>query len=132
VFVDSARIEQVLGNLISNAAKYGEPQAEIAIELAQHGMEFEVAVSNRGPGILPDDLPNLFQRFRRSDATRGSGISGIGLGLYICKGLVEAHGGHSRAESVPREMTRFSFTIPPHLDLPQSAAIRDDLTHDRS
>ncbi len=132
VFVDPARIEQVLGNLISNAAKYGEPQAEITIELARHGREFEVAVSNRGPGILPADLPNLFQRFRRSDATRGSGISGLGLGLHICKGLVEAHGGHIRAESVPREKTTFSFTIPAHLDAPQPAANRHDLARDRS
>jgi signal transduction histidine kinase len=132
VFVDPARIEQVLGNLISNAAKYGQSQAEITIELAQPDAEFEVAVTNRGPGIVAADLPNLFQRFRRSDATRGSGISGLGLGLYICKGLVEAHGGHIRAESVPGEKTTFSFTIPAHLDAPQPAANRDDLAHDRS
>ena len=111
VSVDPVRIEQVLGNLISNAAKYGEPEAAITVGLVQRGAEFEVGVTSRGRGILPEALPNLFRRFSRIEA-EGSGIPGLGLGLYICKGLVEAHGGRIRAESIPGETTTFYFTIP--------------------
>jgi PAS domain S-box-containing protein len=111
VVVDSVRFEQVLGNLISNAAKYGQPDEEILIDLARHGSEYEVAVVSRGRGIAPADMPNLFQRFSRSEATRGS-IPGLGLGLYISRGLVEAHGGRIWAESIPGETTTFYFTIP--------------------
>jgi signal transduction histidine kinase len=111
-FVDAGRIEQVLSNLISNAAKYGEPGAEIGIRLSRTGDEFEVAVTNRGPGILPEGQSRLFDRFSRSEDARRSGLAGLGLGLYICKGLVEAHGGRIWAESVPGETTTFLFTIP--------------------
>jgi PAS domain S-box-containing protein len=121
-FVDAGRIEQVLANLISNAAKYGEPGAEIGIRLARTGDEFEVAVTNRGRGILPADLSQLFDRFSRSKDARGSGVAGLGLGLYICKGLVEAHGGRIWAESAPGETTTFLFTIP---SLP-GTAVRDE------
>jgi len=112
VFVDPARIEQVVANLITNAAKYGEPHGVILVDLSRRGDEVEVAVTNRGQGIPPEDLPNLFQRFTRSPSTAGSGISGLGLGLYICKGLIEAHGGRIRAESVPGSLTTFAFTLP--------------------
>lgn len=111
VFADAARIEQVLSNLISNAAKYGEAGADIGIVLAQTGAEFEVAVISRGPGIATADLPRVFQRFARSQPRRG-GAPGLGLGLYICKGLVEAHGGRIWVESAPGETTAFRFTIP--------------------
>ena len=111
VFVDPARIEQVLDNLISNAAKYGEPVGPITIRLEPRDEEFAVAVVNRGHGIAPADLPTIFDRFTRSTA-HGRGTPGLGLGLYICKGLVEAHGGRIWAESIPDETTTFYFTIP--------------------
>ena len=112
VLVDAARIEQVLGNLISNAAKYGEPGGEITIDLARSDGAFEVAVINRGRGIPPTVLRTLFQRFTRSERMRAEGIPGLGLGLYICKGLIEAHGGRIWATSVPGASTTFAFTIP--------------------
>jgi PAS domain S-box-containing protein len=110
VFIDPARIEQVLDNLISNAAKYGEPGAPITIRLEPFHAEFAVAVASRGPGIAPGDLPTIFDRFTRSAVN--SSTTGLGLGLYICKGLVEAHGGRIWAESIPDETTTFHFTIP--------------------
>jgi len=112
VFVDPVRIEQVLGNLVSNAVKYGDEHTDIVVELAQRGGVIEVAVTNRGPGIAPDELGRLFNRFIRSRTTRGSGVPGLGLGLYIAKGIMEAHGGSLRAESIPNETTTFRAALP--------------------
>ena len=121
-WVDAARFEQVLGNLISNAGKYGEPEGEIAIELATQGSQFKVSVVNAGGGIPPEEIPALFERFARSKTTRGSGVPGLGLGLYICKGLIEAHGGRIWAESIPGKNTTFSFTVPMFRKAAQAAA----------
>ena len=112
VVADAVRVEQVLANLISNAAKYRAPGTPIRIEVTAHEREAEVAVANQGPGIAPEDLPLLFSRFARTSAARASRISGIGLGLYIARGLVEAHGGRLWAESVPGGTTTFRFTLP--------------------
>jgi signal transduction histidine kinase len=120
--VDALRLEQVLGNLISNAAKYGLPEDEISIELARYGSEYEVAVRNRGGGIEPAEMPKLFQRFSRSEKTRGGTVPGLGVGLYICKNLVEAHGGHIWAESIPGQTTTVHFTIPMPPGSTQAAA----------
>src|SRR5262245_650984 len=110
--VDAARFEQVLGNLISNASKYGAPGDEISIELIRFGSEYKIAVTNRGGGIAPDDMAKLFERFTRSATTQSSSVPGLGLGLYICRNLVEAHGGHIWAESIPNQITTVHFTIP--------------------
>lgn len=110
--LDPARIEQVLGNLLSNAVKYGEPTSEVVVAVEGRHSEVEVAVTNRGPGIPVDELPRLFTRFYRARAARGGSVRGIGLGLYLCKGLIEAHGGVIRVDSVPGEATTFSFTLP--------------------
>jgi PAS domain S-box-containing protein len=112
VMVDTTRIEQVLDNLVSNAAKYGELGADITLALARHDADFEVAVISRGAGIAPADLPRVFQRFARSERERRRGVPGLGLGLYICKGIIDAHGGHIWAESIPGRTTTFRFTIP--------------------
>lgn len=110
--VDPSRIEQVLGNLLSNAIKYGQPGSEIVVAVQGRRSEVEVSVTNRGAGIPANELPRLFTRFHRTGAARRSGVRGIGLGLYLCKGLVEAHGGTIGADSVPGETTMFRFTLP--------------------
>ena len=112
VFVDPGRFDQVLGNLISNAVKYGEEHGEILVHLKHRDGEVEIAVTNRGEGISPEDASRLFTRFVRSKGTRGSGVPGLGLGLYIAKGLVEAHGGRIWVDSVPGKTTTFHFTLP--------------------
>jgi PAS domain S-box-containing protein len=113
VSVDPDRVHQVLDNLISNAVKYGRPDAEIRLEWLDRGDRLEVVVTNQGAGIPAEDLPKLFSRFGR---TRGAHAhptpAGIGLGLYIARGLVEAHGGRIWAESVPGESTSFHLTLP--------------------
>ncbi|MFH0901565.1 MAG: ATP-binding protein [Pseudomonadota bacterium] len=112
VHIDPDRIEQVLTNLISNAVKYGDRHAEIAVILEWRKEEAAVSVSNWGKGILPDEIPLLFNRYARSRIARESGVPGLGLGLYIAKGLVEAHGGHLSVESTPGRTTTFELTIP--------------------
>jgi PAS domain S-box-containing protein len=115
VFADPVRIQQVLGNLLSNAMKYGDRQSEIVVRLDQYRHQVEVSVSNRGRGIPADELSRLFDRFTRSRATERSGTPGLGLGLYIAKGLVQAHGGRIWVESIPQDTTTFHFTLPVHL-----------------
>ena len=112
VYVDPMRINQVLGNLISNAVKYGEKESEIEVRLHREDGEVEVAVTNHGKGIEPEDIPRIFSRFMRSRATHGSGVRGLGLGLYIAKGVVKAHGGRMWAESTPGDTTTFHVTLP--------------------
>jgi PAS domain S-box-containing protein len=110
--IDSGRIEEVLGNLLSNAAKYGYPNTDIVVDVERRDADVEVAVTNQGQGIAPEELPKLFQCFYRTPQARAAGVAGVGLGLYITKGLVEAHGGRIWAESSPGQMTTFHFTLP--------------------
>ena len=110
-WIDPDRIQQVLTNLITNAAKFGEPGTEIRVEAASHDEVVEVAVTNRGRGIPADELPLLFSRFERTRGARAAGTPGTGLGLYIAKGLIEAHGGRIWVDSTPGELTTFHFVV---------------------
>jgi signal transduction histidine kinase len=110
-WADADRIHQVLGNLVSNALKYGDPGGEIVIEVVRRDRELEVTVTNTGPEIPQDELPRLFDRFVRTREARASKQPGLGLGLYISKGLIEAHGGRMWAEST-RARTSVHFTVP--------------------
>ncbi|APR77630.1 Osmosensitive K+ channel histidine kinase KdpD [Minicystis rosea] len=112
LFIDPGRIEQVLGNLLTNAMKYGAPATPIIIDLERRATDVLVTVSNEGRGIPPDEMDSLFHRFARSRMSRSSGTPGIGLGLYICKGFVEAHGGRIWIECTPDQVTRVRFTLP--------------------
>jgi PAS domain S-box-containing protein len=122
VFADAMRIEQVLGNLISNALKYGDPAAPIDVLLDRTDSEISFAVTNRGKGISPDEIPRLFDRFMRSK-TVPAGTKGLGLGLYISKGIIEAHGGRMWADSIPGETTTFYVALP--LALEERAATQE-------
>ena len=77
----------------------------------KHDDEVELSVTNRGKGIAPEDLPRVFGRFVRTKTARGSGAPGLGVGLYIAKGLIEAHGGRMWAESGPEGST-FHVVLP--------------------
>lgn len=118
IYADPMRLGQVLGNLISNAVKYGASGTEIEIQIQQYDREMEIAVTNQGRGISADDLPHLFSRFMRSTEARGSGTPGLGVGLYIARELIEAHNGRIWAESTPGKTTTF------HVRLPSRAAPR--------
>ena len=112
VRADPQRVEQVLDNLISNALKYSPPGGEARVELRANGADVVVTVSNRGPGIAADELPKIFSRYYRTPSARAGASGGLGLGLYIAKGLVEAQGGRIWAESQPGKTTCFRFTLP--------------------
>jgi signal transduction histidine kinase len=108
---DAERLEQVLANILSNAMKYGDVDTGIQIDVEEVKGQAEVSVANRGAGIPREELEFLFERYTRTRRARTSGTKGAGLGLYIAKGLVEAHGGRIWAESVPDKVTRFTFSV---------------------
>ncbi len=114
VMADRQRVVQVLNNLFSNAARHAPESSPIRVAAARDGVHVAVSVSDEGRGVPPDRLPLLFRKragFAAGDPARGAG--GFGLGLAICKGLVEAHGGRIWAESEGADLgTRFTFTIP--------------------
>lgn len=111
VDVDPGRLEQILSNLVTNAAKYGEAGAPIHLMVAPGASTVRISVVNRGPAIAPDELPRLFERFYRTASASHGAATGHGLGLFIVKGLVEAHGGRIEAESAGGE-TRMHLTLP--------------------
>ena len=111
VLADPDRLERILMNLISNALKYSNPGTEVTVRLAQLDGDVVTSVSDRGPGIPPEELPLLFQRFRRTPEARER-REGLGLGLYITKTLVEAHGGRIWVESEAGRGSTFYFTMP--------------------
>ena len=109
VMADQERILQVLNNLFSNAARHSPESSTIRVKAAREGVHLAIAVSDEGHGISPDELAKLFRKYVRDGE---HGVGG-GLGLAICKGLVEAHGGRIRAESDgPGQGARFTFTLP--------------------
>jgi signal transduction histidine kinase len=110
--LDPGRVEQVLGNLLSNAAKYGTPGTAILVTVSASNGWVEVEVTNRGPGIPTEELPHLFSRYYRTREALTSHVHGIGLGLYLCRELVEAHGGRIWCESTPGRSTSVHFTLP--------------------
>jgi len=122
VNVDSARIEVVLHNLVANALVYGEGEVRITAERRDDGIV--VSVSDNGPGIAPDELPHVFERFYRAQRGRQQHSGGTGLGLAICKAFVEAHGGVIWAESSVRGAT-ISFSLP--IVSPTVAAVPVDM-----
>ena len=114
VMADRRRIIQVLGNLLSNAARYSPDGSPILMSVKREGFDVAVSVADEGRGIPEDLLPHLFQKFSRAiGGSQGSGVGGSGLGLAICTGIVEAHGGRIWVESDgPSLGARFTFTIP--------------------
>ncbi len=114
VMADRRRIVQVVGNLLSNAAKHSSESSVITVTVVREDVHVAVSVADEGRGIPSERLPYLFRKFTRSDGDDlGSGVAGSGLGLAICKGIVEAHGGRIWAESEgPGMGARFTFTIP--------------------
>ena len=107
-YADPDKLEQVLTNLVENAAKYGDP-AGMQVEGGRDGDVLRISVTDRGEGIPADDLPRVFTKFFRRDHGRPSGT---GLGLWISRGLVEAHGGELTATSTVGVGSTFTFTLP--------------------
>ena len=114
VMADRERIVQVLNNLLSNAARHSPESSPIRVEAVRDGAHVAVSVADEGRGVPPEMLGRLFAKHvALSGGDAGGGIAASGLGLAICKGLVEAHGGRIRAESEGLGRgARFTFTLP--------------------
>ena len=106
---DPNRLERMLENLLLNAQKYSAPGAPIEISARQQDTEVVVSVRDHGQGIPLDALPHLFELFYRAE--KGRKAEGLGLGLYITRKLVEAHGGRIWAESEAGKGSTFAFTL---------------------
>ena len=109
---DELRLEQVLQNLLQNAAKYSPATEPIAIEVARSGAQVRLAVTDRGIGIPQAALPQLFQRFYRADNVDEQHISGMGIGLYVVKEIVTLHGGSVVVESIEGQGSTFTVCLP--------------------
>jgi PAS domain S-box-containing protein len=107
---DGDRLRQVVINLLNNAIKFSEPSSSVSIKAEQHKEELLFQVSDHGIGMSEEVMQHLFERFYRAEGEQVRG--GTGLGLYISKQIIEAHGGHIWAESKPGEGSTFSFTLP--------------------
>ena len=114
VMADRRRVVQVLVNLLVNAARYSHESSPIRLTAAHERLHVAISVVDEGRGIATEDLPMLFRKFSRVDGGEpSSGIAGSGMGLAICKGIVEGHGGRIWAESDGRGRgARFTFAIP--------------------
>ena len=123
---DAVLVERVLCNLVENAAKYTPGGSRIEIAAGQRGAWIDVTVCDDGPGLRPGSEEAIFEKFTRGE--RESALPGVGLGLAICRAIVEAHGGTIRACDSPLGGAGFVFSLPagtpPALDAPSME--RDD------
>ena len=109
VRADPLRVSQVVGNIVGNAIKFTPEQGSVTIRSAANGNHVAIHVTDTGPGIAPADMNHLFDNFWQA---RRNDHRGVGLGLAIAKGVVEAHGGKVWCESAPGRGSTFSFTLP--------------------
>ena len=116
---DPVRVEQILANLVDNAIKYSPSGGPIAVRISHATDDLTVGVSDRGVGITPEQAERLFERFYRVDSSLQRTTKGVGLGLFICRSLVEAHGGRIWVESQPGQGSTFWFTLPVLADGPE-------------
>ena len=112
VLADYERLEEVLVNLAENAIKYSPRGGQVEISARATSDEVIVSVTDEGIGVSESDRDRLFERFSRLDSRLVRQMKGTGLGLFICKSIVEAHGGRIWAEAAPGAGSRFSFSLP--------------------
>jgi signal transduction histidine kinase len=112
VWADQDRIEEVLTNLLDNAIKYSPDGGLISIDAEAQDDAVIISVSDQGLGIPPRELDKIFEKFHRVERGDARVTYGYGLGLYISKKLVEAHGGEMWVESTPGKGSRFSLSLP--------------------
>jgi PAS domain S-box-containing protein len=112
VLGDATRLEQITGNILANAIKFTPSEGAIAVTLDRHRGRARLRVSDSGPGIAPDVLPHVFERFRQAESSSRRRHEGLGLGLAIVRHLVETHGGIVRAENNPEGGATFTAELP--------------------
>ena len=112
VLADRERVHQVLFNLLDNAVRFTPAGGRVTVTASRHNGSVDVEVADTGPGIAPEHLPRLFERFYRVDEARSRDDGGTGIGLAIARSVVEAHGGRIWAESEPGRGSTFTFELP--------------------
>jgi signal transduction histidine kinase len=112
VLMDTQAIGRVMNNLIGNSLRHTSNKGRISVWVRRTTQGVEVTVSDTGAGIHAEDLPHIFERFYRGEKSRNRGTGGVGLGLAIARGIVQAHGGSIRVESQIGKGTQFTFYIP--------------------
>jgi signal transduction histidine kinase len=114
VFVegDELRLEQVFQNLLQNAVKYSPYGGLIVMEIEQNDSHVQVHICDHGIGIPSHAIPQLFQRFYRADNVLAQQISGIGVGLFVVKEIIDLHGGQIDIDSVEGQGSTFTVTLP--------------------
>ncbi|WP_431860298.1 sensor histidine kinase [Azospirillum sp.] len=110
--LDPPRIEQVMNNLLSNAVKYSDAGMRIRVSVERLGGRVRVAVADHGRGIAPDQVSKLFQPFSHANTLTDVGDTSVGLGLFIVRSIVEAHGGSVGVESAPGRGSTFHIELP--------------------
>ena len=109
---DPDMIHQVVYNLVENATKFTNIGGDIKVSVDDKGSDVWVSITNTGPGIPPEQIGFIFDRFYKTDKSRSHDKNGLGLGLYIVKTIIRLHGGEITAESVVDEYTCFKFRLP--------------------
>jgi signal transduction histidine kinase len=109
---DPNLLRVVYDNVLSNAVRYGQEGGDIVLGAQQRADEVILTVRNDGEGIPPEKMALLFKKFSRLDSSEHAGKRGTGLGLYICREIVEKHGGEMWAESQVGKWAEFVFTVP--------------------
>jgi two-component system sensor histidine kinase KdpD len=112
ISADELRVERVLDNLVDNAIKYSPEGGEVRVSARKEPGHIIIGVSDQGIGISASDAGKLFEPFSRLETLPGSAVQGVGLGLVVCRRLVEAHGGRIWLESERGKGTTFYFTLP--------------------
>jgi PAS domain S-box-containing protein len=112
VIGDRDRLEQVLGNLLENAVKYSPDGSEIFVNVEERKDQIVTSVCDRGIGIPPDEIAQVFERFHRGRQVSSTNYGGLGLGLYITRQIVDRHGGSIWVDSKEGTGTTFSFSLP--------------------
>lgn len=128
VNADKDAIHQILYNICDNAVKFSREKGELKIAIKQREEDKKIIVSvfNQGVGIPAEDLPFVFERFYKTDKSRGLDKTGVGLGLFISRTIINAHGEEIHAESEPGENCRFWFTLKPALGTKDQHRLRGD------
>lgn len=112
VSIDPVRIEQVISNLVTNALRYTPEKGRISLSLSAQSGQVQLQVHDSGPGIHPNDLPHIFERFYRAGHSRSREEGGTGIGLAIARQLAEAHGGALTASNHPEGGALFTLSLP--------------------
>jgi two-component system phosphate regulon sensor histidine kinase PhoR len=121
IVADKLRVSQVIGNILDNAIRFSPQGRQVHVELKEENNEYLISITDQGIGVRPEYMDHIFERFYRVRNTASRQYSGIGLGLFVARAIVEAHGGHIWVSSNQGLGSTFSFTLPraPHTTLLQ-------------